>query len=39
MKTQLFEEGIDDILSVAKHNTIVIICAEALPWRCHRRFK
>jgi uncharacterized protein (DUF488 family) len=38
MKTQLFKEGIDDILSVAKHNTIAIMCAEALPWRCHRRF-
>jgi len=37
MNTRLFKEGIDDILSVAKHNTIAIMCAEALPWRCHRR--
>src|SRR6266496_6597136 len=38
MKTRSFKEGIDEILSVSKHNTIVIVCAEALPWRCHRRF-
>jgi uncharacterized protein (DUF488 family) len=37
MKNQSFKEGIDEILSVAKHNTIAIMCAEALPWRCHRR--
>lgn len=38
MKTQSFKEGIHEILLVAKHNTISIMCAEALPWRCHRRF-
>jgi uncharacterized protein (DUF488 family) len=38
MKTQSSKEGIHEILLVAKHNTIPIMCAEALPWRCHRRF-
>jgi uncharacterized protein (DUF488 family) len=38
MKTQSFKEGIDEILSLAKHNTIAIMCSEVLPWRCHRRF-
>jgi uncharacterized protein (DUF488 family) len=38
MKTQSFKDAIHEILLVAKHNTIAIMCAEALPWRCHRRF-
>ncbi len=37
MKTKSFKEGIDEIFSAAKHNTIAIMCAESLPWRCHRR--
>jgi hypothetical protein len=31
MKTQSFKEGIDQILLVAKHDAIAIMCADA----CH----
>jgi uncharacterized protein (DUF488 family) len=43
MVTPEFREGIDELLSLnekeKKYNTsnIAIMCAEALPWRCHRR--
>ena len=32
MRTQAFEECINEISLLAKHNTIAIMCAEALPW-------
>jgi uncharacterized protein (DUF488 family) len=34
------KEGISELLSLKKdalNGFIVIMCAEALPWRCHRR--
>jgi hypothetical protein len=40
MSTEEFKEGISELLSLKKDNLagfIVIMCAEALPWRCHRR--
>src|SRR5829696_2264441 len=40
MSTEEFKEGISELLSLKnEHLTalIVIMCAEALPWRCHRR--
>jgi uncharacterized protein (DUF488 family) len=46
MLTHEFREGIDELLSLNKQeekkynthtNNIAIMCAEALPWRCHRR--
>lgn len=40
MSTEEFQEGIGELLSLRKDNLadfIVIMCAEALPWRCHRR--
>ena len=44
MYSQQFKEGIDELLSLKKQenekkydNNIAIMCAEALPWRCHRR--
>jgi uncharacterized protein (DUF488 family) len=46
MCTVEFREGIEDLLSLEKqkdedekkhNNNIAIMCAEALPWRCHRR--
>ena len=38
MRTQTFEECINEISLLGKDNTIAIMCAEALPWRCRRRF-
>jgi uncharacterized protein (DUF488 family) len=49
MCTLEFREGVEELLSLEKQedeekkynnhdsNNIVIMCAEALPWRCHRR--
>lgn len=38
MATTSFKEGIDEILSlVTIYNNLSIMCAEAVPWRCHRR--
>lgn len=40
MSTDDFQEGISKLLSLRKDNPadlIVIMCAKALPWRCHRR--
>jgi uncharacterized protein (DUF488 family) len=38
MTTTPFKEGINEILSLMTHyNTLAVMCAEAVPWRCHRR--
>ncbi len=31
-----FEEGVDMLLESARSLTLVLMCAEAVPWRCHR---
>jgi uncharacterized protein (DUF488 family) len=36
MQTVDFEEGLEDLIAVAQRKTTAIMCAEALPWRCHR---
>jgi uncharacterized protein (DUF488 family) len=36
METPRFEGALDDLLRVAKEQRTVIMCAEAVPWRCHR---
>ncbi len=37
MATQGFQEGVEELLLTASQSTTVIMCAEALYWRCHRR--
>ena len=40
MSTKEFKEGIIELLSLKKDDPdgfIAIMCAETLPWRCHRR--
>ena len=37
-KTDSFRKGIDAIEQTAKEKVSVIVCAEKLPWKCHRRF-
>ncbi len=38
MATTQFKEGITEILSlIVKYDTLAIMCAEVVPWRCHRR--
>jgi len=36
MQTPAFAEGIDRLIEAAAEQTVAIMCAEAVPWRCHR---
>lgn len=36
MSTPEFEEGLEALMKIAHAHTTAIMCAEALPWRCHR---
>jgi hypothetical protein len=36
MATEEFAKGIDRLVELAKAKRTVIMCAEAVPWRCHR---
>lgn len=36
MQTNEFRGNIVDLINIAKKRQIVIMCAEAVPWRCHR---
>ncbi len=33
-----FKRGVEALISLASKETTVFICAERLPWKCHRRF-
>jgi uncharacterized protein (DUF488 family) len=36
MQTREFEEGLRRLIDAAEGRSTVIMCAEAVPWRCHR---
>ncbi len=36
--TEGFRKGLMRVEELARTNIVVILCAERLPWRCHRRF-
>src|SRR5205085_12267186 len=36
MATDEFRDAIDTLLSLAGKQRVAIMCAEAVPWRCHR---
>lgn len=36
MATPEFSEGLETLIEVAKARETAIMCAEAVPWRCHR---
>jgi uncharacterized protein (DUF488 family) len=36
MATDDFRQGIDRLLELAREKRTAIMCAEAVPWRCHR---
>jgi uncharacterized protein (DUF488 family) len=36
MRTPEFHEGVRKLLAVARAGRTAVLCAEALPWRCHR---
>ncbi|QNS09072.1 DUF488 domain-containing protein [Streptomyces xanthii] len=37
MATDTFAEGLRELLDQARREPTVIMCSEAVPWRCHRR--
>ena len=36
MQTPAFEESLAALIELAGHERVAIMCAEAVPWRCHR---
>jgi len=36
MQTPQFEQALGKLLSLAEKKRVAIMCAEAVPWRCHR---
>jgi uncharacterized protein (DUF488 family) len=36
MQTPDFGKSLDDLIDLAKSEQTAIMCAEAVPWRCHR---
>ena len=36
MQTEAFEEGLATLMRMSREERVAIMCAEAVPWRCHR---
>ena len=36
MQTDEFERSLEELTDLAKTNPTAVMCAEAVPWRCHR---
>jgi len=36
MQTAEFEQALDELMALAREQPTAIMCAEAVPWRCHR---
>jgi len=36
VQTPEFEQSLDELIRLANQERIVLMCAEAVPWRCHR---
>ncbi|MES1982662.1 MAG: DUF488 domain-containing protein [Pseudomonadota bacterium] len=36
MQTAQFVEGLSSVIGIADQERIALMCAEAVPWRCHR---
>jgi uncharacterized protein (DUF488 family) len=36
MQTPEFEEGLRELRALARAGPVAVMCAEAVPWRCHR---
>lgn len=36
MQTEPFKESLETLLFLSTENNLAIMCAEAVPWRCHR---
>lgn len=38
LKTKDFQKAFKNLVKIAKNKNTVVICAEKLPWKCHRAF-
>jgi uncharacterized protein (DUF488 family) len=36
MATEGFAQGLEELMAMAREKPTAILCAEAVPWRCHR---
>jgi uncharacterized protein (DUF488 family) len=36
MQTPEFEQSLEELIQLASQDRIALMCAEAVPWRCHR---
>jgi acetate kinase len=36
MQTPEFAQGLEELIRLANEERIILMCAEAVPWRCHR---
>jgi uncharacterized protein (DUF488 family) len=36
MQTEEFDISLSELIEIARKRTVAIMCAEAVPWRCHR---
>ncbi|MEO8417606.1 MAG: DUF488 domain-containing protein [Methylophilaceae bacterium] len=36
MQTAEFTDNLEKLVAMAKHEQVALMCAEAVPWRCHR---
>lgn len=36
MQTDEFKQGLDELINLSREAISAIMCAEAVPWRCHR---
>jgi uncharacterized protein (DUF488 family) len=36
METAEFEHALEELIALSQRERIAIMCAEAVPWRCHR---
>jgi len=36
MQTDEFKHALEELIKISKKKTTAIMCAEAVPWRCHR---
>ena len=36
MQTEEFQRALEELVSYSRNKSTVIMCAEAVPWRCHR---
>lgn len=36
MQTGAFARAVEDVIRMAEKDRVALMCAEAVPWRCHR---